>query len=30
VVIAGVTFWLGIFVMLGVFLLTFPGALQGA
>ena len=28
VVLAGVTFWLGIFVMLGVFLLIFPGALR--
>ena len=28
VVIAGVTFWLGIFVMLGVFLVSFPGALR--
>jgi len=28
VVIAGVTFWLGIMVMLGVFLLTVPGALR--
>jgi len=28
VVIAGVTFWLGILVMLGIFLLTFPGALR--
>ncbi len=28
VVLAGVTFWLGIFVMLGVFLVSFPGALR--
>ena len=28
VVIAGVTFWLGIFVLLGVFLILFPGALR--
>lgn len=28
VVIAGVTFWLGIFLMLGVFLVAFPGALR--
>jgi uncharacterized membrane protein YbhN (UPF0104 family) len=28
VVIAGVTFWLGIFLMLGVFLVLFPGALR--
>lgn len=28
VVIAGVTFWLGIFLLLGVFLLLFPGALR--
>jgi phosphatidylglycerol lysyltransferase len=28
VVIAGVTFWLGIFVMLGAFLLLFPGTLR--
>jgi len=28
VVIAGVTFWLGIFVLLGVFLVAFPGALR--
>lgn len=28
VVIAGVTFWLGIFVLLGVFLVSFPGALR--
>lgn len=28
VVIAGVTFWLGIFLMLGVFLIAFPGALR--
>ncbi len=28
VVLAGVTFWLGIFVLLGVFLVSFPGALR--
>lgn len=28
VVIAGVTFWLGIFVMLGIFLILFPGTLR--
>jgi phosphatidylglycerol lysyltransferase len=28
VVIAGVTFWLGIFVLLGAFLVSFPGALR--
>jgi phosphatidylglycerol lysyltransferase len=28
VVIAGVTFWLGIFLLLGVFLVLFPGALR--
>jgi phosphatidylglycerol lysyltransferase len=28
VVIAGVTFWLGIFLLLGVFLVSFPGALR--
>jgi phosphatidylglycerol lysyltransferase len=28
VVLAGVTFWLGIFVMLGVFLVAFPGSLR--
>jgi phosphatidylglycerol lysyltransferase len=28
VVIAGVTFWLGIFLLLGVFLVAFPGALR--
>jgi phosphatidylglycerol lysyltransferase len=28
VVIAGVTFWLGIFLLLGVFLILFPGALR--
>ena len=28
VVLAGVTFWLGIFVMLGVFLVSFPDALR--
>lgn len=28
VVLAGVTFWLGIFVMLGIFLVSFPGALR--
>lgn len=28
VVITGVTFWLGIFLLLGCFLLTFPGALR--
>ncbi|WP_199556214.1 putative bifunctional lysylphosphatidylglycerol flippase/synthetase [Sandaracinobacteroides hominis] len=28
VVIAGVTFWLGIFLMLGAFLIAFPGALR--
>ncbi|MGL6042678.1 MAG: lysylphosphatidylglycerol synthase domain-containing protein [Sandaracinobacteroides sp.] len=28
VVIAGVTFWLGIFLLLGIFLVAFPGALR--
>ena len=28
VVLAGVTFWLGIFVLLGIFLVSFPGALR--